>query len=149
MRTLGFEPIGGEGKTVEVDETFLGFQDGANWKTPRAGSQFRNCVLTLVERGGSARSFHVEGTTVGQLIPIIRANIQRESIIMTDGGSWYRPLGAHFLSHDTVNHSIKEYVRRRHFDQHSRGLLFDLQARDAWRVSALCGKALAPLPCGV
>ena len=32
-------------------------------------------VLTLVERGGSARSFHVDGTSVAELIPIIRANL--------------------------------------------------------------------------
>lgn len=35
-----------------------------NSKTPRRSSQYRNVVVTLVERGGSARSFHVDGTTV-------------------------------------------------------------------------------------
>ena len=40
---------------------------------------WRNQVLTLVERGGEARSFHVEGVTMASLLPVIRANINRES----------------------------------------------------------------------
>ena len=111
MRTLGLEPMGGSGKVVEVDETLLGFQDGANSKTQRWAGQYRNCVLTLVERGGSARSFHVDGTTVGALIPIIRVNIMRESAVHTDQASWYRGLGGQFADHQTVNHQIEEYVR--------------------------------------
>jgi transposase-like protein len=111
MRVLGVVQMGGDGEVVEIDETLQGFQDGANAKTKRFAGQFRNVVLTLVERGGSARSFHVEGTTMGQLIPIIRANVNRESVVMTDEGRWYQALGGMFFSHDTVNHSIKEYVR--------------------------------------
>jgi hypothetical protein len=56
MRPAEFTPMGGAGKIVEVDETFQGFQEGANSKTQRHGSQFRRMVLTLVERGGRARS---------------------------------------------------------------------------------------------
>jgi transposase-like protein len=111
MRTLGLEPMGGDGKVVEVDETLFGFQDGANKKTQRWAGQFRNVVLTLVERGGSARSWHVDGTTAGQLIPIMRANIQRETKLMTDQASWYRGVGKDFASHETVDHSKDEYVR--------------------------------------
>jgi hypothetical protein len=64
-----------------------------------------------LERGGSARSWHVDGTTAGQLIPIMRANIQRETKLMTDQASWYRGVGKDFASHDTVDHSKDEYVR--------------------------------------
>lgn len=113
MTTLGMEPLGGAGETVEIDETFIGFQDGANNKTPRSASQFRNTVLTLVQRGGSARSFHVDGTTVGRMLPIIRANIKAETAVMTDSASWYKYLNkdGQFSSHDTVDHSKEEYVR--------------------------------------
>jgi transposase-like protein len=65
MRSGGLlPPMGGSGKVVEADETYTGFIAGANTKTPRRGGQYRNVVVTLVERGGSARSFHVDGTTV-------------------------------------------------------------------------------------
>jgi transposase-like protein len=114
MRDGSLSPLGGSGKTVEIDETGFGRVDGA----PRHGN-FRmgalgRTVLTLVERGGSARSFHIEGTTLGQLLPIIRANVNRESAVMTDAASWYRSLQGYtgIASHDTVHHEIEEYVRR-------------------------------------
>src|SRR5690349_13183729 len=109
MRTGGLAPLGGEGKTVEVDETYIGRLQGQPKR--KASYGHKNTVLTLVERGGSARSFHVEGNTVGQLIPIIRANIQRETDLMSDGASWYKPIGKEFASHESVDHAKKEYVR--------------------------------------
>ncbi len=111
MRPVEFTPMGGSGRTVEIDETLIGFQEGTNSKTPRQAGQFRNIVLTLVERGGSARSFHVEGTTLGALVPIIRMNISRESHLMSDEASWYRGVGKEFASHNMVEHGAKEYVR--------------------------------------
>jgi transposase-like protein len=104
-------PMGGAGKSVEIDETYIGFEEGANSKTPRNAGQFRNVVLTLVERGGSSRSFHVGSATLNQIVPIIRTNVRRESIIMTDESSLYRSLGGEYFSHDTVNHSDKEWTR--------------------------------------
>ena len=73
MRTVGVVPMGGVGAIVEVDETLSGKIDGAPKRMPRGRTGFRNVVLTLVERGGSARSFHVEGTTIATLGPILRA----------------------------------------------------------------------------
>lgn len=111
MRDGTFVPMGGGGKVVEIDETIFGKVQGAPKRLHRGGSQFRNIVLTLVERGGSARSFHVDGTTVGTLIPIIRMNIKRESALHTDQASWYRGLKGDFGDHQTVNHQEDEYVR--------------------------------------
>lgn len=111
MRTVGVVPMGGAGTVIEVDETLCGKIDGAPKRMPRGRTGFRNVVLTLVERGGSARSFHVEGTTIANLGPILRANIARETAMMTDHAPWYQEIGAEFASHETVNHSIDEYVR--------------------------------------
>jgi transposase-like protein len=113
MRTGALSPLGGEGKTVEIDETLSGKLSGAPKHLHVGGTQFRNIVLTLVERGGSARSFHIDGTTIGTLIPIIRANVARETAVMTDQASWYKNLktAADFASHETVDHSKAEYVR--------------------------------------
>jgi transposase-like protein len=111
MRIVGVEPMGGAGKTVEVDETIFGKQDGAPKEAVFKGSNFRNVVLTLVERGGSARSFHVEGTTIATLMPILRANIAKETAIMSDEANWYNDVKNHFASHETVTHRKGEYVR--------------------------------------
>jgi hypothetical protein len=68
MRTGGLAPMGGPGKTIEVDETMIGKLEGAPKRIRQGAWSCRNVVLTLVERGGSARSFHVDGTTLGTLI---------------------------------------------------------------------------------
>lgn len=109
MRVLGMEPMGGEGQVVEIDETFIGKFEGA--KKARGGFGHKNVVLTLVERGGSARSFHVDGVAISDIMPIIRANILRESTINTDEGKHYNDVRKEFAAHDTVNHSKDEYVR--------------------------------------
>jgi transposase-like protein len=108
MRDDNPSPMGGEGKTVEADETFIGRLEG---QPAKGGAYTKNVVLTLVERGGSARSFHVDSTSIADIIPIVRTNVRRETIMMTDEASQYRGLGAEYFSHDGVNHSAKEYVR--------------------------------------
>jgi transposase-like protein len=110
MRAGGLTPMGGSGKTVEVDETYIGRLEGVP-KPKRGGGAHKNVVLTLVERGGSVRSFHIDSTSVAQIIPIIRENVKRESIVMTDEAPVYNQLGGEYLSHDAVNHGAKEYVR--------------------------------------
>src|SRR5947207_9440516 len=61
MRVVGVEPMGGAGEIVEIDETFIGRQEGQPKR--KAGWCHKNTVITLVQRGGSARSFHYESTT--------------------------------------------------------------------------------------
>jgi transposase-like protein len=119
MATGELPPLGGEGSIVEIDATVIGRQEGSPPRRAHAGAraingnQFRNIVLTLVERGGSARSWHVDGTTIGTLMPIIRANVAKQTAVMTDEARWYQFMnkdGA-FASHDAVNHSTHEYGR--------------------------------------
>jgi hypothetical protein len=68
-------------------------------------------VLSLVERDGSVRSFHVPNVTARTLKPIIVANVNKASLLMTDESLVYPSIGDAFASHGTVNHSAEEYVR--------------------------------------
>jgi transposase-like protein len=111
MRSGGLGPMGGNGRVVEIDETLSGKIQGSPKMMPRGRSGFRNVVLTLVERGGAARSFHIDGATLGTMLPIIRVNINRETAIMTDEWTAHKKIGEEFASHETVNHSRDEYVR--------------------------------------
>ncbi len=108
MRSGSFSPIGGEGKTVEADETFIGRVKGV--PKGKAGFGHKNVVLTLVERGGSARSFHVDSTSIADIIPVVNDNVARESAIMTDTAPHYKNMDG-FESHEMVNHTDDEYVR--------------------------------------
>jgi transposase-like protein len=66
-------------------------------------------VLTLVERGGSVRSFHVDSVKKEDVLPIIRANLDRETHVMTDEAKRYAELGNEFAKHDAIDHSREEY----------------------------------------
>ena len=76
MRVVGGDsPLGGEGGIVEIDETFIGRKPDVE---VHRGSQHKHAVLTLVERGGSARSFHIDRVSKEEIIPIVKANVDRE-----------------------------------------------------------------------
>ena len=109
MRATGTGPMGGAGEVIEADETFIGRVEGQ--PKARAGWGHKNVVLTLVRRGGEARSFHVDSTTIADVVPILRANIKAESKVMTDEANQYKNLSKDFPLHDSVNHKAEEYVR--------------------------------------
>src|SRR3954465_12572556 len=109
MRPTDDGQLGGEGKTGEVDETYVGgkAKNRAYAKTlPR-----HEAVASLVERGGKVRSRHVADVTAKTLKPILVDAIAKETNLRTDQSPVYTEIGAGFASHATVNHSIKEYVR--------------------------------------
>jgi transposase-like protein len=109
MRAGNIPPMGGPGSIVEVDETFIGRVEGV--PKQRSGSAHKNVVLTLVERGGSARSFHVDSTRRADVEGIMRDNIRKESRLMTDEARHYKAIGRKFASHESVNHHEEEYGR--------------------------------------
>src|SRR6185437_6847428 len=108
MRSGTFDtPMGGAGKIVEVDETFIGRKAGV--AKARGGYYHKMAVLTLVERGGRLMSFHIERPVVAEIAPIVKANIDRESRLMTDEAKQYTKLGKLFAEHGFTRHSDGEY----------------------------------------
>ena len=110
MRVTGVGPMGGAGNVIEVDETYIGKLDMFPAGHKQYGGGHKNMVLTLVERGGSARSFHIDGKAISDVMPIVRENVKRETRVNTDEAKHYYDVHKEF-GHDTVNHSIEEYVR--------------------------------------
>jgi transposase-like protein len=67
--------------------------------------------MSLVERGGKIRSYHVPEVTAATVKPIIADAIAKDSHFRTDESGVYWTIGEQFASHRTVVHSINEYVR--------------------------------------
>jgi transposase-like protein len=107
--------LGGEGSTVEMDETFVGGLEKNKHRSKRkhkgTGGAGKEAVYALVERKGRVRSHHVPKVTAKNLAPILEAQLDGASVVYTDEGATSKSLGRLYEKHDSVNHSIGEYVR--------------------------------------
>jgi transposase-like protein len=115
---LDIPPIGGSGKVVEADETYFG-----NTEVPRPRNKYlppftkqgkgasKRAIVSLVERGGKVRSFHIPRADKATVGKIVADNIAHESRLHTDESNLYTFVGTMFAAHETVRHSTKEYAR--------------------------------------
>src|SRR5580698_5612735 len=101
-------PMGGEGKTIEADLTFVGRKPGTKVKQ---GTSHMNPVLSLVERDGGVHSFHVPNVRAETLHTVLENHASTNSHFMTDEEHAFTGVGWNFASHGTVTHSKDEYVR--------------------------------------
>ncbi len=115
-------PIGGEGKTVEADETYIGKRETPRklsrgriakpTKSGKAGGAQKRIVVGLVERGGKARMFHLNDATAATVRDVLVRNVDRKSTLYTDSSRLYTRTGEEYAAHKTTNHAIGEYARR-------------------------------------
>ena len=102
-------PLGGEGKKVESDETFVGGKK-RNVHNGRPEPKKRP-VIALVERGGELRASHVPNVTAKSVREVLAKHVHQKSHLMTDDSLVYYHVGKDYPKHDAVNHSKDEYVR--------------------------------------
>jgi transposase-like protein len=98
--------LGGEGKTVEADETYL----AKSPKTRKAPGTRLNAkpapqVFSLVERGGNIRSMYLDDKNIrGALVE----HLNERSRLVTDGSQQYK---FQVEKHESVDHSKFEWAR--------------------------------------
>jgi transposase-like protein len=114
MRSGELAPMGGAGGIVEVDETFIGNDRTMKPKGEKKGRGYahKHKVLTLIDRkAGTARTMVVDDLKAATLTPILQANIDRETRVMTDEAGQYAHLGDSFADHEFVHHGAEEWAR--------------------------------------
>jgi transposase-like protein len=122
MRSGALAPMGGNGGIVEADETYLWQKapekrrvttadSRAFTKGGRNGPSNKRAIISLVERAGTVRSFHVENADKATVNVIVEGNIDREARVHTDESRIYGDVTKHAVSHETVCHADGEYAR--------------------------------------
>lgn len=122
MRDGTLSPMGGNGGPVEIDETYLWEKSADKRRTAttsgrpftkrgKSGPANKRAIISLVERGGNVRSFHVENADKATVNVIVSENLAHEARVHTDESRIYNDMRDHAASHDTVRHSAGEYVR--------------------------------------
>jgi len=138
--------MGGPGGVIEADETYFGNTD-VQPTARTSGQPFlkrkpsrKRAVVSLVERGGNVRSFHVKHATAEAVREILVRNASRESRLHTDESRLYTETGKEFAAHETINHSAKEYARG---DIHSNTVegFFSIFKRGMKGIYQHCGEA--------
>jgi transposase-like protein len=105
--------------TIVSDETWIG--PTPKWmhrsEKPLRGSGFhpptrKVPVLSLINaETGEVRSRIIPNVTGYTLHKVMSENVDMAgSELWTDEGSWYDELGREFIAHNTVNHSVEQYV---------------------------------------
>ena len=103
-------PIGGRGKVVESDETFVG---GKKKNVHRGKPEpKKHAVHALVERGGQMRAIHVADVSARTLRKAIAKHVDKGTTMNTDDALAYYHMSKEFAAHGVVNHSKDEYVSK-------------------------------------
>lgn len=106
MKPANPGPMGGGGKIIEADETYMGHAS----ETPHLDTKRK--IVALVERGGEVRSFSVKRVNGHTVSKALFMNADRSSRLMTDEANVYKLMGKHFKGgHETVIHANREYAR--------------------------------------
>lgn len=107
--STGAPQIGGEGKTVEADETYLA--KSPKTRKPKGTPLHAKpapMVLSLIERGGNVRSEYLDDRNIRQALA---KNLNDASRLVTDGATTYKFFMPTPEQHAAVDHSKYEWVR--------------------------------------
>ena len=105
------EPMGGEGESVQADETYFGHKHGQTRRRAKKNLAMsaKRSVVSLIS-GGKARTFHVRRADSYTVRRILVTNVRRETELHTDESRIYTRVGEEFADHKKVVHVRGQYV---------------------------------------
>ena len=156
MRDGTLAPMGGNGGIVEMDETYHGkvatprdvTTSGRPYtKSGKTGPSNKRAIVSLVERGGKVRSFHVENADKATVNKIVNENIAREARVHTDESRLYGRASTPLRTKPCAIHLASTFAAT-FTPTPSKAISRSSNAACGAPIS-IAGKASAPLPCRV
>lgn len=106
---------------VEIDEVYIGGRVSKmsnkkrkELKETNMSKLTKSMVMGMVERGGNLKLIHAGHTTQvnsRHIQPILKDNIDKDAVLLTDMSGLYNGVKRSFAGHETVNHEAKEFAR--------------------------------------
>ena len=115
MQSRSFVQLGGNGKEVEVDETFIGgaarfmHADKRKRRITETGTKDKIAIQGILERGGEVRATVVGNRKKHLLQTNIRTHVKAGSAIYTDALMSYQGLKHQGFEHQVIDHA-ERYV---------------------------------------
>lgn len=109
MTTESGGMLGGGSGIVEADETYWG--NTGKQRNGARGYDHKMKIVSLVERDGEKRTYHVANVTAETVRPILKSQVKATARLMTDEAAVYTKVGREFSEHGVVKHGAKEYAR--------------------------------------
>jgi transposase-like protein len=112
-QSMSFDKVGGDGKHVEVDETFIGgaarfmHSDRRKRMITERGVKDKTAVMGILERGGKVRVNVVANRKKHLLETEVRAHVKAGSAIYSDNFASYDRLKTFGFRHQVVDHAEK------------------------------------------
>lgn len=108
-------PMGGEGGSVQIDETYTG-NTSKRAKGYNKNLKAKRAVVALVDKAkGQVRAFHVESVNAKTVRDLLTKHASRESVLVTDEALIYRKVGREFAKHKRMFHKHGWYVDKEGF----------------------------------
>ena len=104
------------GGVVEADETYIGGKEGNKHASKKLHGHWKDGKFAIfgvkeAGKGGKVIAFPLTKTDTAALNAAISHNVEPGSTVYTDGYGGYSELPIFGYSHESVNHSVGEYVR--------------------------------------
>lgn len=104
MADVDISPLGGNGETVEIDETYVGGKGQNRMRQWHGNEKPKEPIMGFLQRDGKVYLKHVAGTGKWAVIEQVKNYVDPKARVVTDEWVSYIQLKKHGYFHQSINH---------------------------------------------